>query len=251
MSSIDSASSSPAPRAERNADSTHTRLTAWADRLSEQLSDLLERRQIFLELQDLVATNAEILRPPVFYVWLTNNYVEAMCVGLRRLIDGNRRTCSLKKLLEELLRRRQSFDRTWYRAEGARRNQNAADTDYSFDLLAGEGQATMAARIRVDLDRLERASATIKDLVDQRIAHTQADGDLGEPPTFRDIDVAIETIDETLGIYYTLLKHAGLNSSYAHTIQDWRVVVTKPWIEGPHHSWPARRPGYSHDNAIS
>ena len=67
------------------------------------LTDMLDKRDTFWELQEVAKENPRILNPGSFFDSLCRNYVEAPPVGIRSLVDRSGGSQSLWRLLVEVL----------------------------------------------------------------------------------------------------------------------------------------------------
>lgn len=59
----------------------------WLDTIQADIVNLLHRRQIFREVQEIVVRNPRIQRPNVFYDWMASTYAASSVIGVRRQVD--------------------------------------------------------------------------------------------------------------------------------------------------------------------
>jgi hypothetical protein len=157
------------------ADERHARWCKHFYAIADDVHRLHIRSEIFEGLdRELVRTQrpgsgnlVEVLR---------STYAEAQAVCVRRLVDRTKGTVSLVRLVNEmaqnatvLTRERyvSNYDRTATRSLGER----------DFDGLAGEGADHMPkSRLSTLRDEIQKAGRTVKEYVDERVAHTGSAG---------------------------------------------------------------------------
>jgi hypothetical protein len=195
----------------------------------DEMTDLLGKREIFWELQDVAKKNHKILSPGAFFHWLSTNYIVAITIGARKFVDQSSGSHSLWRMLIEILEHPGSISRrshtSFYRDTPA----GFGNTSFS-KIAATKGQFLSEKRVRSDLQTIENASARIRRFVNKRIAHLTPKGQLRRVPNFNELDAALDTIDQILCKYNLLLRAQGLSSAKATRQYDWTEVLTIPWI---------------------
>ncbi len=102
----------------------------------------------------------------------------------------------------------------------------------SFNNVVGVNRQYLGQRaIRSDLRKIEDASEKIRRFVNKRIAHRAPPGQLRENPTFDELDMALDVIDEVFCKYQLLLKAIGATSSKATRQYNWMAVLWEPWVQ--------------------
>jgi hypothetical protein len=214
------------------------RLQSWLPGLIEDLSDLLGRREIFWELQEVVRNNERILSPAAFLQWMTTNYLISVNVGVRRLTDASADVHSLWRLLYEILRHPGVINRRANRALYGSAPFDLADR--SFDNIVGPGRDLLNQQaVRADLRAIEDASERVRRFTNKRIAHRTLPHSIRRLPTYRELDQALDVLDKQLCKYNTLLTAGGLSTTHATRQYNWQEVLREAWIPPGH---PLRGP---------
>jgi hypothetical protein len=196
----------------------------------DEMTDLLAKREIFWELQNVAKKNPKVLRPGAFFHWLSTNYIIAMTIGARRFVDQSRDSHSLWRMLFEILEHPGAISRRSHTS--FYRNTPLGFGNASFSNVAGtKGQCLSQQRVRSDLRAMENASRRIRRFVNKRVAHLTDEGQLRRAPNFDDLDTALNTIDRILCEYNLLLRAQGMSSAKATRQYDWTEVLTTAWVE--------------------
>ncbi|EMY33192.1 hypothetical protein D477_016095 [Arthrobacter crystallopoietes BAB-32] len=189
------------------------------ERITLEVSGLLENRRIWQDLQARNGPTYGVARgrpadghPPEAtdrdHDWLVQLYYRDAALGIRRMVDGDRRTGSLKRLLQKMAEDPRLLPETWFLAgsSGSRREELAAAFKERADTL-WFGHLNPAVP-RADLAELSSATAGIKCWVDQHITHAQLDPHSTQPPP-SDIDAALDLLARLLEKYTFLLRPHG------------------------------------------
>jgi len=190
--------------------------------------ELYRQLAIYHEVVSVVKTNPATLRPPVFFIWLRNNYVTAIAMGIRRQLDCDHRSISLGRLLREVELRPELINRRSYRAMMRRKGLGPDDADEMLRRRIGSTAFTASIATR-DIRRVERAEERIRRLVNKRIAHTGLLSALRKPPSFQQIENAVEEIDQILVKYDALISGGGLSTT-CPAMLNWNRVLEIPWV---------------------
>lgn len=213
---------------------SHVRLRRrWRARLPrmlDEMTDLLAKREIFWELQDIAKRNPKVLKPSAFFHWLSTNYVNAMTIGTRRFVDQSSDSHSLWRLLFEILEHPGSITRRSYISFYRNTPPGFGNASFS-NIAATKGQCLSQRRVRSDLRAIENTSARIRRFVNKRVAHLTAEGQLRRAPNFNELDTALDTIDRILCKYNILLRAEEMSSAKATRQYDWTEVLKTAWIE--------------------
>ena len=209
----------------------------WRRRLPaiySDISDLLGRREIFWELQEVAKHNPRITEHGAFFDWVCRNYIDAATIGVRRLTDRHwRRSHSVWWLLKDMFDHPGIINRrahaALYRGVPRLRGHDIAST--SFDGLVGEGAGVLSqSQIRRDIRAVERASTRVTRLVNKRIAHRTGRATLRRLPRFNELNRALDTVDGVLCRYRTLLTGDGPETAFATRQYNWMEALFEPWI---------------------
>ena len=194
------------------------------------MTDLLGRREIFWDLQEVAKENPVILRPGAFFDWMCRNYIAAISVGIRSFVDQHKGSHSLWRLLYEILEHPCSLDRETH-ARMYRATPMGIDFGRTcFNNVSGGAPHILQRTIRSDLRQLEDASERVRRFVNKRIAHRTNPGEMRRLPKFDEVDAALDKIDKLLAKYNFLLTAQGIESFQATRQYNWQEVLWEPWI---------------------
>ena len=179
----------------------------WLHMIEGHVRSMLSDRYIFREVIKIVEANPQTHHPNDFVMWFVQQYVEAASVRVRRLVDRDRRTGSLWRLLKDIEDRADIITREWFVDQFTQghltgdkwRDSSAIGIAHgAFNRWSNTSKGcvdpVVVARHR---EQIERACEAVHTYVDKRIAHydTQiATSDL-RVPLWKDLDSAIDTID--------------------------------------------------------
>lgn len=220
-------------------------LAAWQEQFKIvylDVQDLAEQRDIFRELMKIAEGIPGLDRLDTRAIaWMERMYSHWAAVAVRKQVDQDSRTVSLRRLLVSIANRPSVFTREEY--VGRARSDRDPSTEYgaleldemrdymnkSFDELVGVGVAELtAAAVRTDLNALDAASAAIEHFVNNTVAHRNHT--LTPSATWADLNGAIDTILVLLRKYNALLD-AGEAPNPVPTYQyNWTAIFRVPWL---------------------
>ena len=83
-------------------DSRLSKWLRWLKEVHDDIQQLLVKRNIFWEVQDIIKNNKEIHKPSSFYGYLGDTYVAYISIGIRRQVKVDKQSISFARLLTEL-----------------------------------------------------------------------------------------------------------------------------------------------------
>jgi hypothetical protein len=170
--------------------------------IRDEIIDLAADRSTYWKVQhEVIQRNAKLLttRSP-FFDMLNDAYAHAAAMRVRRLVDKDNRTISLRKLLQDLM-------------------------EYP-DLLSGK---ITESELESDIAELSRGTSKIKDYVDQFIAHHDRTPDTSAP-IHRELNTAIDVLIRLFKKYYAVLKGSDIEVTVSY-LEDPLRIFQFPWIE--------------------
>jgi len=211
----------------------HQLLTNWIRRLKvirAEVRSLLLSSKIFWEVQKVLEDNPDALSHRLFNDWIATNYGVATTIGVRRQLDVDSRSVSLKGLLLQMkaevgahpdLLSRLKFEANY-------RSELVSAADREFDRLVGVGEARIkVAYVEQDIDRLDAITKTVKRFANKRIAHRDAE-DI-EKRKLGELDDCLQTLAEFVDRYARLLT--GYGSGVVPDLpHGWKSVFETAWI---------------------
>lgn len=226
---------------ERGIEELHAEWTAEDGSLRQLAQDvwgLHDRRKMFNELAEMLEGQGN---PHRAYVdqFLAGMYFDAQLVRLRRLIDGNSRSVSFRRLINLLIQHRTKFTREWYVrlwTKGADANSDNLGERLDAQVSGEQGnrefnkwiddkpgrQDVLGGRpLQQLLDALVREIDDVKRYVDQHVAHVQVKPDPVQL-TYGQVDRAIERAGETLQTLSLLLEQYSIVNLEPPVQGDWK-----------------------------
>jgi len=208
-------------------------LKNWIDQLKvirEEVRSLLLGAKIFWEVQNILAANPRALSHRLFNDWIMTNHNVATAVGIRRQLDKDSRSVSLKKLLIEIeatLRRspdllsRSDFLLNFWPGE------HRSHGDAQFSKLVGDHATRVEpAYVRQDIERLTEVTEKIEHYVNKRIAHRDAQEI--ERRKLGELDKCLGLLEEIVDRYACLLNGEETSVS-PELLPVWKSVFKVAW----------------------
>jgi len=207
----------------------------WLKIVHDDIMQLIVKRNIFWELQEIIKANSELHKPSSFYKYLGDTYIAYISIGIRRQIKIDKKSISFARLLTELSETPSILSRKYYVSlyHGSA-VEHLADRD--FDKFCGSNKEFISPNmVTTDLEELNRVAAVVEDFADKRIAHY----DTRQPkvlPRFEQVDLCLDALDK-LYCKYHLVFHASFMNSLMPTYQyDWKQIFTVPWLKNEEES---------------
>jgi hypothetical protein len=183
----------------------------WFRKIESQVQELVYDDHLFRKSMECAMNGGRIGPNNSVYRWTIRAYGNLAAVGIRRVLDRNEATYSLRVLLRKLANNPQVISRRSFVAGYASFLKEKAHAD--FDALAGPGAPHLPASIpQRDLRRLDRMEARIKRLVDKFIAHRDRKQRNWRHNTYQELRQAITELDELCRRYLLILFHTGRDS---------------------------------------
>lgn len=210
------------------------RYLSWVeqiDRIANDVVVLHHHRQIWQRVREI--TQEADLPPSTFFDALSGWYATSQMTAIRRLVDRDSRTLSLRRLLDDLIAhpRVMSLDRhvaLWLRDPAEEWTDREGRASYERFADASGEQLDVAA-VTADRERAVEAAEAIKHYVDQRVAHHDLEPVAGVP-TWDELNAAVDTFAEVVR------KYAGLLTAqhwwqFEPVIQyDWEAPFRRAWL---------------------
>jgi hypothetical protein len=201
----------------------------WLKVVHNDIQQLLVKRNIFWEVQDIIKNNTEIQKPSSFYSYLGDTYIAYISIGIRRQVKLDKQSISFARLLTELTETPAILSRKYYVGlyKGATVEHLA---ERNFDRFCGNDKSCISSdMVASDLETLNLAASVVEDFADKRIAHH----DKRQPkvlPRFEQVDQCLDTLDRMYCKYHGVF-HASAMSSLMPVYQyDWKKIFTVPWL---------------------
>lgn len=198
--------------------------------LTNFVTDLYHRMEIFKDMVEVVQAKPDTLNPPVLFNWMRDNYVVSECMAIRRMLDVDERSVSLGRLLREIEIRPEILSKARYLALVQGKGPNEAEASAAFDRMLGASVDQITPEMAAaDIARLETAEANIRTLVNKRFAHASPFTEVPSFELFKEMEQAIEELDQIVVKYDSLIYGGYLSSAHAAKL-NWKQPLEFAWL---------------------
>jgi hypothetical protein len=217
-------------------------LTKWVDELTDTVYAMRGDQFIYEQVFDMIEKNPNLkANPSHFYLWMNNNYVERMAMGVRRLRDPRRKTISLKTLLRRIeanpsiVSRKHYFSMMKPSMKGPPSMPKDAWEQLStgmmngwYDKLVDEGaKAPSLHQLECEIAWLDTLGEPVVEYANKLIAHHDEEPP-GVFPSMNDIDAFLDYAEGLLKKYIVLIKCID---------QEFHVIFNYYWIRPFEFRW--------------
>jgi hypothetical protein len=236
--------------------------TKWIDTIHKDVTGLVIGRHIFWEVQNIIKANPKIQKPSSFYGWLGMTYGAWGPMAVRRQLDMNRRSISLRRMLAEMIRKPQVLSRSRYVSICATKLIGTSPPDASvpspelqnetqggayaldrseaeriasgiFDDYAGRGNDHIPqSKIKRDMEELLTKSQSVERFATKKVAHLD-ENPPAALPTFGGLDACVDLLEQLVLKYEKILKTSAPRSLLPTWQYDWKAIFYKPWMPKP------------------
>lgn len=202
----------------------------WLEIIHEDIRELLVREYIFKGVQDIIKSNPKIHKPSSFYDWLGIVHSVDNSIGIRRQLDGNKKSVSFTRLLTEIIKEPEVLSRERFVGLYSDKEYRQDFAHRDFDDFSGEGNYFINQEsVKTDLKNLLESGKEIKEFANKRVAH-RSENSPSEPVTDTKVIACLDLLENLL-IKYELLFHAVTYDGILPAWQyDWKEIFREPWI---------------------
>lgn len=184
---------------------------AWAqdvETIKDELVWLMGKRTIWKAHNESLRGTSITDSTVIVHDWLRENYLDSVLMGLRRILDGTKRTKSLLTLLEEL--RAQTSILSYDRFRTLWRNGEFGDiaAAKAYRQFSKDGRSFDPSTIEADIRCLKTDYSKILGYVNTNVAHRTADATQGSENTtitFGELHAAFDEAGRVINRYLLLL----------------------------------------------
>jgi HEPN superfamily AbiU2-like protein len=194
--------------------------------IAREIRNLLLTRNVFWEVQGIIAKNERLHSQGLFNNWLATNYGISLAIGLRRQMDGDRTSVSLLRLLRLVVCKPELVLRE--RFVNSYRPEQQKYANETFDRLAGRGHQIDPSVSLADLNALEDAFRPIRRFINRSLAHS--DMRAAKPQKFGELDRFLDLLKEIFAKYLLLFLAQGKNVLEPNIDPEWKSVFRTLWI---------------------
>jgi len=206
----------------------YKRWKRWLKQIQEDITNLSVHRHIYNEVAKIIKENPRLQVASSFYDWMRIAYIYEMSIRVRRLVDRDRRSVSFVRLMEEIEQCPGVISRRRFVQLYSQVLRYVADRDFERFAKPGASHVNPAA-IHRDKRALIKAAGRLRLFVNRHIAH-RSRRPLRRLPTFAELDVCINLLEQLLKKYVLMLEATGLIEVLPVWQYDWKQVFRIPWI---------------------
>jgi AbiU2 len=167
--------------------------------LRAEFLNLVEDHDIYWQVQGLIQSNARLMTArSCFFDMMNDSFSYWAAIRVRRIVDADHRTISLRRLLSDLVSRPTIFD----------------------------GKTT-GDEVRKDILKLEEETKKIKSYVDQYVAHHDRKP-TADIPHNNELTHAIEMLESMFHKYYGILRVTDIDLHTSH-LEDPLAIFDYAW----------------------
>lgn len=208
---------------------------AWQSLLTtieKELAWALTGHDIYKEVRNIVRKNEKTRSPVLFWKWMRENYLDSASMRIRRLNDADKGMLSLKRLITDIKENHEAITRQEYVSEYSKRMQKEGFADRDFEIFGDRRSSTISIkRINRDIEHLDKQTQIIRKYTDKWLAHAKSNRHNEPIPTLRDLEKALDAIDNICMKYHLLLTRGGMRTCKPIITYDWKEPLRHPWIE--------------------
>jgi len=206
----------------------YRRWLRWWRLLFDDIKTIAHHRHLYREVTAMIEANPALHVPSVFYDWMRLAYVTGQASAIRRLIDWDKRTVALIRLMEEIASHPDVISRR--RFVGLYRGHLPARYGHlHFERFAGPGADRIDRRlVRAHRRELITAQRRLRTFVNKHVAHRDR-RQMRRLPTYAELDRCVDLL-ERFGKEYSLILRAEGTSVVPMIMGDWKKPFRVPWI---------------------
>ena len=209
------------------------------------VQDVVVQRHIYREIRAILEANEAAFAEMdgTVFEWLAKVHAHSAAVCVRKQVDNDSRSISLRRLLVAIAPKAALITRAEYvgrarveRDLGTREGRDELATWHQvlnerFDRLVGDGVPTLTqVDVERDLMRLDEAAQEVQTFVNKTIAHRDRKG-IRVEATWEQLNDAVDLLEELVRRYNELLD-AGQSPRLVPVWQyDWKAVFRIPWLK--------------------
>lgn len=200
----------------------------WINIICNDVEDLCYNKYIFLEVQKIINSNADLNHDNAFYDLLDNGYAAIGAMGIRRHVKIDTQSISLARLLEDIRKNPEIVSIENYRSLYHGPIKELAESHFE-KFKAPDRDHIDPSMVERDLASLREAVRSCEMFADRRLAHSDK-RKVNPHPSFSDLHKCIDLIKE-LAEKYRLILTAENVSLISSILEDWKAVFREPWID--------------------
>lgn len=201
----------------------------WLEEIKQQVYSAMESRLIYRETSEIIQANSDLPKESAFYGRFQLWYAESALMAVRRQTKIDTQAISLARLMREIQQSPELINREYWVGlfEGYVIEHLA---DGMFDRIAGVGAKHIdPTGVEQDLSNLRQLVASCETWADKRVAHFDH-GVAPKPPTYKQLDDAMDVIGGMLQKYYNLVTADTIAYTTPEILHNWKRVFEHAWL---------------------
>ncbi|WP_285117273.1 hypothetical protein [Leifsonia sp. fls2-241-R2A-40a] len=200
------------------------------ERITNEVMVLGRYRVTWRTVNDLAEDSAAIQDQPYFVQWVSELYGMTMALGVRKMADRSSDAASLFNLLRRIAEEPEQLTREWYVSDVYEDWVERFDKTFTERADPQRLDHIDPDVVLADQQRLVEAADPFRLYVNHHVAHAQA-VPKSAIPKFRDLNVALDIIDE-LFVKYELLLTRAQRAPLEPVFQfPWQRIFDRAWSE--------------------
>ena len=201
----------------------------WLGEIKQQVYSVMQSRHVYNETVAIIHANKSLPKTSVFYGQLQVWYADSVIMAIRRQAKIDRQAISLARLMDEMRENPELISREYW-TDLCKGYVVEEFSDRMFDHLAGRGAKHVDPTVvEADLVRFRNSLRSCERWADKRVAHFDA-GKAPKPPTFGELDEALESLDEMLKKYFNLVTADAIAFTTPEIQYNWKRIFEHPWM---------------------
>lgn len=188
-------------------------------------------------VHEIAADNEKLTEWNLFFDWMFRNYAYQEALRVRKLLDGDERSDSIRTLMMDMSRRAHNVTRDVYRSWYPNASPEAVDRMFR-TFSDPEGQHMDRKVMDDNLAAVEKAAERVRDAVNRAVAHRDRKRPLPSL-TYGSVDQAIDAVGELFKKLCLFLEGHSYGSLEPVPQFDWEWVFYEPWAHTPPTDEPA------------
>lgn len=180
----------------------------------------------------MVEGNKLVQAPGNFHLWVFRNYAHSLAICIRKLVDRDNRTVSLRGLLGAIADSPRVLTKRAFLGRYPAHHRDLGERNWSRHCGSGSHDFLPRGVAHRDLQAVDRVAERVVRIVNKEIVHHQR----GRRYRTLHMDKAHRALDELLEILakYGDLCGRPVPSPYdVHDASDWTNIFRHPWLDAP------------------
>jgi hypothetical protein len=214
----------------------YRKLQRWFKGVATEVEWLVQSGTTFSDLQTLASASPRLQQVGINWAnhWIAANFGIATAVRARSIIDRDRRTTSLVRVLEEMEAHPEVFSRNRFIRQFVHHGRSVEEANQAFDALAGgRRQGIDPQRVKRDRERLARQLKRLRWYVNKRAAHLER-GWSRRKATLGTVVRAVKALEAVTKRYYPIFMGEPASPWFGvHRSNEWREFFAADVLNPP------------------